>query len=174
MKYRNVYESFDKHQEKINECFLIELISTYLKTSLELDPYKIKMKVKTNFKDEISQSSIVKNIHNDTCFNAEEIKNYLEENDFILNKLSQNMNNICKSDIEISHDLIWTNLKKLTKSADNYIMSHNLDDNNDQPTHVVLNTKRKRKPVNIRENGNSGLYIIIDKSILNTNIKNNF
>jgi len=141
LKMKN--SNFDNHKTIINHFEKEEEIHSS-KVNLILNKYT-KQFVNSNLTSDIIQSSLE--------FNKHLIENFLE-----------NSNKLCQSENEYCLNILWKNLKKLSKSADQHVKSANLTKND---KYCNIYTKLKEKEKLRKENlAHSGLIITVDKSIL--------
>jgi hypothetical protein len=137
--------------------------------------------IKNNTNEEENASSIVNIIVNkftkgfsNSSIHSDTIQSALEYNNFLICKFLENKNNMSKIEQEVTLNLLWKNLNKLSKNADTHVKNFNLSNNKkyceiytkkkneETSTLTLLKNKSKR----VKENNHTGLVIVVDKSIL--------
>jgi hypothetical protein len=142
-KLKKKNSHFHNHKTIINNIEKEEEMHSS-KVNFILNKYT-KQFVNSTLPSDIIQSSLE--------FNKHLIENFLENS----NKLSQSENEYCLN-------ILWKNLKKLSKCADQHVKSANLS-KNDKYSQIYTRLKEKEKLR--KENlAHSGLTITVNKSIL--------
>lgn len=90
------------------------------------------------------------------------IQSSLEYNNYLINKMLENSNKLSESEYDYCSNVLWKNLKILSRSADYHVKSANLLKND---KYCQIYSKVKSKETSQQKNL-SGLIITIDKSIL--------
>lgn len=97
--------------------------------------------------------------------NTDSIQCALEFNQYLINQLNINKDKLNGLEYEYCLNVLWENLKKLSKNADNFLKTNKLSNSKKHCEQYKLLNKKKKL--------NTGLTIVIDKSILKDNILNN-
>jgi hypothetical protein len=113
------------------------------------------------------------NFFSNSSLTSDVIQSSLEYNNYLIKNMIDNENQLNKLEFETCSNILWENLKKLTKNVDTHLKTNSLVNNKkyceiyDNIVKSVHNkkhnSKRKRK---VKDGNNSGLTILINKSIL--------
>jgi hypothetical protein len=100
--------------------------------------------------------------------NSEVIQSSLEYNNHLLKSILENRNNLSSDEMALCMNILWTNLKKLAHCADKSIQINNSLSKDTKLLEIHSDIKKLKVPVKTKKaNKDSGLMIVVNKSILN-------